>query len=495
MEIPKPMQVVIYTYLSLPIAIFFLGWIKLYIAAPLCVLLIIALYRATELSVPEPYTPDTAQLMMKGNLWKFAIAFGIIFFWVLIGGVGKFTYQFGDHTTRNGIFELLVNSRWPVIIDSPHYDKPVGLIYYIGFWLPSALIGKCFGMTAGYLMQTIWASIGIFLLYYIVTVKFVRHVALWPLVVIIFFSGLDIVGKYIMGEDLLSIISNNRDHIEWWIGFPYLQYSSMTTQLFWVFNQAVPIWLCTVVIITQKNNRAIILIFATAMLYGVLPAMGIAVLVLFIGGNSFILALKQKPLATSLRGLISDHLTFENYVGVVIALIFMAYFSGNLVSQSGSFRSWTDFSGVLVMVIVFFAVEAGFYLAVIAHSHKRNHLFYYVIVMLFFICPWYIIGIYNDFCMRASIPAIVILMCLVIDSLSKAKESNSRKMTAVIICLLIIGSITPLNEIVRSVSYTIETEKSDRPQGIYSINPIEDNRIRDQYYGYSDNIFFKYIGR
>ena len=493
MDIPKPVQAAIYAYLALPVLLFFAGWLKFYIAVPLCAIVMIALYFTIKRSAPEFAMTDASVFRINGNIWKYAAAFGIIFLWVLLGGIGKLTFQNSDHTSRNGLFELLVNNKWPVVIDSPYYDKPVGLIYYIGFWLPSALVGKCFGMTAGCFAQTLWASFGIFLFYFIVTAKFVKKAALWPLMVIIFFSGLDILGKYLTGEDIISIISNNTDHIEWWIGFPYLQYSSMTTQLFWVFNQAVPIWLCTVVIVAQKNNRAIALLLALAMLYGVLPAIGIAVLVLFMVGKSLAAAVKQKPPAVSMRSFFTEHITLENCVGVAAALVFVIYYTGNFVSQNGSFRSWTGFGGVLVMVVIFFAVEAGLYLAVVAPLHKSNFLFYYVVVMLLFICPWYIIGICNDFCMRVSIPALVILMCLVIDTLIKSKESNKRRLTAAIICLLVIGSITPLNEIVRSVSYTIETEKSALPQGTYSLNPIEEASIRDQFYGYADNFFFSYL--
>ena len=518
-DIPKQVQAVVYSYLALPVLIFCIGWMKIYIAVPLCVLIVFSLYRMIKASGSEIGTPGIHQepkgesgrgknanhssvpLMnrfrcsMEGTYGRYAIAFGIIFFWVLISGVGKFAFQNGDHTTRNGIFELLVDNNWPVIIDSPHYDRPVGLIYYIGFWLPPAFVGKLFGMAAGYFAQAVWASIGIFLLYYIVTVKFAKKAALWPLSIIVFFSGLDIIGKYLMGEDILSILGNNREHIEWWIGSPYLQYSSMTTQLFWVFNQAVPIWLCTVVIITQKNNRYLALLFAFSMIQGVLPAIGIALLIVFFAIKNIALIVKGKPFAKSARPLVAEHLTVENCLGVAVALVFLIYYAGNFVSQNGSFRSWTSFGGIIIMVVFFFVVEAGVYLAAVAAYHKRNYLFYYVIAMLLFVCPWFIVGIYNDFCMRVSIPALVILMCLVIDTLTKAKKEKKRKIVAAIVILLVIGSYTPLNEIVRSVSLTIETEKSSMPQGIYSLNPIEVDSIRDQFYGYSDSFFFKYLAK
>lgn len=493
------MQIAIYSYLSLPILIFFAGWMKFYFSLPLCGFVIAALYRA--INHPEPKTkskikaPEVPAFRIRDNLWICAAAFGIIFFWVLISGIGKFTFQNGDHTTRNGLFELLVNNKWPIVIDSPHYDKPVGLIYYIGFWMPSAVIGKCFGMTAGYFSQVLWASIGIFLFYYIVSAKFVKKAALWPLAIIVFFSGLDIFGKFLMGEDILSILSDNTSHIEWWAGTSTMQYSSFTTQLFWVFNQAVPIWLCTVTIIAQKNSREIVLLFALTMLNGVLPAMGVAVLILFVVGNKLVLALKKKPYAPSLKSFMAEHFTFENYVGAVVALVFVMYYMGNFVSQNGGFRTWSSFGGVLVMVLVFFAVEAGFYIAAVAPFHKKNFLFYYVIVVLLCICPWYVLGIYNDFCMRVSIPALVVLLCLVVDTLIKAKEQNKRRLVAVIICLLIIGGLTPINEIVRSVSNTVITEQSKQPQGIYSLNPIDVDFIRDQFYGYSDSFFFKYLAK
>lgn len=38
-----------------------------------------------------------------------------------------------------------------------------GLIYYIGYWLPAAVVGKVFGLTAGYYFQYVWAIIGIFI--------------------------------------------------------------------------------------------------------------------------------------------------------------------------------------------------------------------------------------------------------------------------------------------------------------------------------------------
>ena len=80
-------------------------------------------------------------------------------------------------------------------------------------------------------------------------------------IIFIFFSGLDIIGY------LMRILVNGRweafktliaSHIEWWARIA--QYSSNTTQLFWVFNQSLEIWLIVILLLqlrTNKNSQAL----------------------------------------------------------------------------------------------------------------------------------------------------------------------------------------------------------------------------------------------
>lgn len=50
----------------------------------------------------------------------------------------------------------------------------------------------------------------------------------------------------------------NHEHIDFWCGIA--QYSSMSTLLFWVFNQAIYAWLILCIILAQKDNRHIVFI-------------------------------------------------------------------------------------------------------------------------------------------------------------------------------------------------------------------------------------------
>ena len=147
----------------------------------------------------------------------------IIGTWVYFSGIGGFAFQNDDHRWRNEIFQMLVWYDWPLVKDVTinNLTETRGMIYYIGFWLPSAIIGKIFGMRAGYLFQMLWAILGLTLVYYYVC-AYIKKLSVYPLLAMIFFSGLDIVGYYMVNNDLNDLTNNS--HIEFWCGFA--QYSS-----------------------------------------------------------------------------------------------------------------------------------------------------------------------------------------------------------------------------------------------------------------------------
>ena len=182
------------------------------------------------------------------------LIFLICLVWVFWSGIGGYFFQSSDHGARNAIYNDLLNFNWPVI-----YEKGRYLNYYFGYWLPSAFLTKVISKL--FLIDLL--KIGEFILY-IYTVIFVFVIVLQLLkrfsiskknIIIlisclIFFSGLDICAliiKLLLKGDFnfsyeLAKWWNYDDsifnHIEWWAN--HWQYSSNTTQLFWVFNQALP---------------------------------------------------------------------------------------------------------------------------------------------------------------------------------------------------------------------------------------------------------------
>ena len=212
-----------YVVIMLPFLIFVLGWIKWYYSIPMAVILLFCFFRMCK-EAPELWVPD----LNKENLLKILFIIGIILLWVYFSGIGKFVFQNHDHFERNAIFNVLVEYKWPVINTQIIPDisaventfsntSRTSLMYYIGYWLPSAVVGKLLGIRIGYYAQAAWGALLIILVYYFICTRF-KKILIWPLVVMIFFSGLDIVGHYLTGTDLHTLDSSM--HLEWCPVYP-----------------------------------------------------------------------------------------------------------------------------------------------------------------------------------------------------------------------------------------------------------------------------------
>ena len=433
-----------YIYCTLPLIIFFLGWLKLYIALPSAAVLIAALWFCAKNS-PEP------QLQAgKNDVLVLVSALVLIIIWVLLSGIGKVMYQNPDHTVRNGIFEMLIAHEWPIkgYIPTDSGIKARGLIYYIGFWMPASLVGKLLGVNAGYVFQIIWAVLGIFLLYLMICEKTGR-LSLLPLVILIFFSGLDIIGFELFYGDVerYNIIA----HIEWWTGADIFQFSSFTTQLFWVFNQALPAWMLTLLAYSRKNNRCIVFIAGLFIINSTLPFIGAIPLILCFVFEKLKSFKKQDIIA-----FITDIFTFENVLGGGIAgIISYLYLKNNTSGQSiGSAGSVSFGPSYFILAALFVLLEAGVYYLAVYKYQKKRPIFYVTLIWLC-ICPLVRIGSAADFCMRASVPALFMLYMLVAETLSKALRKKDKPTAAALIIILVIGSLTAIHEISRSVVYTV----------------------------------------
>ena len=120
-------------YVSLPLLIFFIGWLKCFfaiiavLAYLTCVLFVFSDKREDE-------NEDTIIIPIIYPIIVFLISLIYCFFC----GIGRFWAQSADYPWRNAIFRDLILRDWPVLY--PKYNG--ALSYYIGLWLPSALIGK-----------------------------------------------------------------------------------------------------------------------------------------------------------------------------------------------------------------------------------------------------------------------------------------------------------------------------------------------------------------
>jgi len=477
----------IYLYLFLPFMIFITGWTKPIVSIPVLIVLIVCFYRMVR-SFPELWLPKIS----RRNILKTLLILFIIFVWVYLSGIGGFVWQNSDHMFRNGIFQLLVVEKWPVVNFSiERFGQPIALVYYFGFWLPPAIIGKLFGLTAGYFAQVVWAVTGIFLFYYLIIAKYIQKIVLWSLLVLIFFSGLDTLGMHLLEYRNFNFNVGINGHIEWWTGPRMFQFSSMTTQLFWVFNQVLPAWLATLILLMQKNNRYIAIIIALTMITGTLQFVGLVILAICIIVRNFMSENIYEQVRVSLRNIF----TFENIIGGgMVGIISFLFLKANNIDNNIGFLDFHSkgFLRVSFLWFLFYIVEAGIFIIAVWKYQKSNYLLFYSAIWLA-ICPWIVVvGSPSDFCLKASVPALVIILLLVIDTINKCYLAKDFKTYTLIVVILVIGSFTPIREIMRTTLNTAYLMRNSQPIVWGSIDPLE----LDYYRGHiKDNIFFDYLAK
>jgi len=504
-----------YVYIALPVMLFFIGWTKWWIAVPVCLLLFISFVRASfdkvDLWLP-PIKKETVQLGI--------LVLILIGLWVYFSGIGGKVAQSPDHYWRNTIFNILVEYDWPVqkeLLRGGIIRNRV-LIYYIGFWLPAAVVGKLFGLAAGYTFQMIWAVLGIFLVYIYIT-SFLKRMSALPMVVFILFNGLDYLGYFFTSVDVSGI--SWASHLETWN--KYYQYSGFTTQLNWVFNQSIYAWLLVCLLLIQKSNRQIVLIWSCGLITATIPFVGLLPFLLYKMVDNGIRLYNIK--GDRLKAVAKDLFTVENVCcGGCVGILSFLYLLGNgalknaetvggicenlIVAKGGTgvgvlgmipnittnLVSDPEVLGKNFWYILFLLLEVGVYFILI-YRYQRNNILFYVTVITLCLVPKIQFGSYNEFCMRASIPALFVLFVLVMQSLYRIIDGRDWIRMAALLLALIIGARTALGEFMTNSVYTALMSHSEEGVRIQMVD--EDSVFNaENFAGYEEgNFFFKYIAK
>lgn len=472
-----------YIYLLLPLFIFSIFWLRWYYVLVAIPFFVYLFYRILF----NDNGSKSYSLFSKKNRQNWIIIILIICGWVALSGIGKLVYQNNDHSWRNTMFEILCNYRWPVTgnIKMDGVSSERGFSYYIGFWLPAAFVGKIFGVNAGYFFQVIWAVLGIFIFYCKVCEKR-NKVEVWPLILFILFSGMDSLGAYLAGLDISEL--SHTLHLEWWCGA--LQFSSFTTQLFWVYNQAIPAWIATMLLFSASNNKKIFLLWAVMLLNGTLPAIGLIPFILLQICKYCYNNAKRKSIFW--HQLYKELWSFENIAGGIICIVSVLYLFRSSGAEVSLFRDLSNGGWLIYLLFIF--MEIGVYVVICYRKQKRNFWFLTAIIWLC-ICP--LLQVYGEknFCMRASIPALVILWFYVIESF-RSFYSNKQSKCLVALCIgLLIGSMTPVHEINRTIAETKKKYWAEEPIEATSLTITDVLSNEYESVDTSESFFFKYLAQ
>jgi hypothetical protein len=213
-----------------------------------------------------------------------------------------------------------------------------------------------------------------------------------------------------------------------------------------------------------------------------LPAIGLFPIAVYLCLKNRQKTILKSELKNSFKSLI----TFQNTIGCFcIFIISYLYLSSNISGGKFDIFAFDEWYNCITWLIYFFLLEAGIYFILVRKIYKNNPI-YYIALFSLLIFPFITIGSGMDFCMRATIPALIILYLMVSKTLlSKYYRKKYKLRYYILILTLIIGSITPIHEFARTIDYT--------KRGIIKAEP---DLGFDNFYGWQkNNKFLKYFGK
>lgn len=426
-------------YVAVPSAIFVAGWIVWPLGPVAAVALMVGAILATRRDATMATATATAtRAMPRAVAW---IVAGVAVAWCLAGGQGHVVFANQDWHVRDAVLLDLVRDAWPVRYAVDGVETL--LRAPIGYYLPAALVGKAAGVASAEVALAAWTIAGVALTFALMLGdRPTPRAAAVRIGVFILFSGMDIVPSLFRNDP-----HDVGAHLEWWATI--FQYSSQTTQLFWVPNHALPGWIAVAWLLRQDPRRvpvapAVLFVVLTP-LWAPLTALGIAALV----GVALVRHAVGAGIVRVVRRLIDWRLVLPVVVCVALVYPFITAGSDKVPMGLTSDFRWIG-EDIVQRYVEFVAFEFGAFALLLIARDRRDPLLWTAIAVLLAL-PIVRFGPYNDLAMRASIPPLTLIAVRMGAWLSspraRGRDTDLRLVAAIV---LVVGAVTPAMEFARS---------------------------------------------
>jgi hypothetical protein len=422
-------------YLLLPLAVFLASWFEIWAA----LLLLVGFFYSIK-DLIHPLRLDRAPGAQPApTRMQLAIAVAAACVWTACGGTGHLVFANADWYVRDAVLHDLVTGSWPVGYVSP--DGATRLLRApVGFYLPAALVGKWAGLKAAHAAMAVWTAAGatLFLLQVLSRIPSRLGATLMATAVIVLFSGLDVVGTLLHAPGSAAHWDITR-HLEWWA--QRYQYSSMTTQLFWVPNHALCGWVAMGLLMRSPRGALepmLPIVIVAVALCSPLTALGLLPFALFRVGKA-------------MRGSFELAHPLVWVPAAIVGLVVAAYLT---LDSSRIPRSWMVGSGAGALSDVahqaeFFLLEAGLVGSAILAVRRSSTVVLALVILA--LLPLVSFGAANDLVMRASIPSLAVLAMEAARELAApAVSAGIRAKKMLLGALLALGAVTPFQEFARA---------------------------------------------
>lgn len=466
----------------LPVILFLSGWCRWEIAVPGCLLLGLLFYTVYTQCLKTEQRQLTIQPALLASVVFGTLALAVIF------GYGGLFAAFNDYEKHSMVVQDLSRYSWPVIYDDA--QTPSLLTYYVGSYLFPGLVGKIFG-------SRIVAEIGLGVVGWLGMVLLFLNILflvdaqnkkqqIWALVIYLGFYGM------LLPLQLLFFPINDDVILGYphWFTYKWLQYRSSMASLKWVWEQyTIPV-LCLSMLYTFRERRNLYSVW-------ILPALicgtwGFVTLFGYVVGEYLFACIRDRKCYWNI-------ISWQNILCAFIGLVMVIYLAGSLTTDKPDelkFHFITDWEYYLLSYLPFCLFMFGFYYMLIWKGVQRDSFFYITLALLCLI-PVGRAGLFNDWCMGTSMPALFFLTIYCIRYLihKPTEEVAKKKWITLIVCLSLSVPFV-LYELYNPFRYSGMPERS---LSVYSCEGCEeiDVDLRTNYfcYPFENSIFYKYIAR
>jgi hypothetical protein len=516
-------------YLTIPVLIFACGWLRWPYAAVTVLLVMVAvavclkdIYGAVKTLLRGDIADTEHRIAPRAICASFVLVFLLLAAWLMLSGTGGYGHQNQDYLANNALLRELILRRWPLHITYRGSESSV--VYYMGYYLPSALVGKWLGWNAANACMYLWTLSGTMLsfgwFWKLSRIDLSKRTTglLWLAILFCFAGGLDYIGYYILKKNVFDIST----HIEYW--GVYFQYSGNTTLMFWVPQHAIAAWLIAGIVVDTIHERKDLkytgIAIASSLLWSPFGVAGIAPYLFLMG---FVYLRKENrrflfhPLSAILFG-------SAFWVGGILFLFitsnrfeFPSGFIWNL--EENPLRvlkhllafTFLEYLFLAFLILLFLvaslrigpktpSVQARSPMEAWRHHLKRQFdidspqfAVFLVVLGVLLLLPMYRMGSWNDFVMRASIPSLFVFWAFVgkvsIDSGLRARTKLGLLHFLILVTLLV-GSFAAIAEVARSIE-----DYHFGPPDIVDVSELHNVFLIEQRLGEEDSLFYTHLAR
>ncbi len=375
--------------------------------------------------------PRRIDLLAGPTVGRLLLCIGGTTLLLVLGGEGRLLYANVDWQVRDAVLSDMIENPWPfVYADGNILRAPIGM------YLAPALVGKALGRSAADIALLAQNALFLGMLFAIGSTLFRDgRRRLIALTIFLLFSGLDIIGQIKVGH---AAGITPTAHLEGW---GPSQFSSTITLAFWVPQHALAGWFGALAVLLWRERRlglgALLMLPPLIALWSPFAALG---LMPFLA-----LACAEGVRRRTIR---AADLLLPGVATVVAlpALLYLASESDAVGLRAFPIRPDIYLSFLTIEIIPFLLIGlAGL------KGRFGGPLFGSAALFLL-VAPLVQIGGWIDFAMRATIPALAILIAHLADMMGGGWQASVRRKIA-LVALLCVGAATPLTEVLRALSF------------------------------------------